>query len=249
MTRGEVQGILGAGEKRGGAGGRGGETYAWDAGIKTITVAFDDGGKATSMRMDLLPARERRKYTQWGVAPFPSAVPGLENVAHLGFDVLCIPKGSKHKAEAFEFIAYVNRQDVMEKLCMLHCKNSPLAAVSENFKTNHPNPYIEVFDMLAASPNSRTVPVCPIGPELSAELVVAAQKTYLLQKTAKEALAEVDARMQARWARFQSLQRARGNAAFAAAVGDAGGRPGLAESGGAPGGEHGAQRAVSGGAR
>jgi ABC-type glycerol-3-phosphate transport system substrate-binding protein len=216
MTRGEVEDVLGRGEKSGGDG------VVWDAGIRTITVRFDEGGRVSGKRMELLPAKERRKYTQWGVAPFPSAVPGLENAAHVGFDVLCIPKGSKLKKEAFEFIAYVNRQEVMEKLCMLHCKNSPLAQVSENFKTNHPNPYIEVFDTLAASPNARTVPSCPIWPEVAAELTVAAQKTYLLQKTAAEALAEVDGRMQGRWARFRELQKARGNTAMAEAAGAAG---------------------------
>ena len=43
------------------------------------------------------------------------------------FDCLMIPRGAKHKKEAFEFMAYVNRQDVMEKLTAMHCKNSPLA--------------------------------------------------------------------------------------------------------------------------
>ena len=61
----------------------------------------------------------------WAAAPFPSAVPGSE-IGHLcPFDALMIPWMAAHR-EAFEFIAYVNRQDVMEKLCMLHCKNSPL---------------------------------------------------------------------------------------------------------------------------
>ena len=62
-----------------------------------------------------------------GGGPFPSAVPGLEDVTFADFDALVIPQGARHKQEAFEFIAYVNRQDVMEKLCKLHCKNSPLA--------------------------------------------------------------------------------------------------------------------------
>jgi hypothetical protein len=56
-----------------------------------------------------------------------------------------IPRGSKHPREAFEFIAYVQRQDVMEKLCQSHCKNSPLATQSDDWVFTHPNPFIDVF--------------------------------------------------------------------------------------------------------
>jgi ABC-type glycerol-3-phosphate transport system substrate-binding protein len=87
-----------------------------------------------------------------------------------------IPKGCKHPREAFEFIAYVNRQDVMEKLCMSHCKNSPLAKVSDNFLNHHPNRYIRVFEDLAASPNAH-------GPIPSA---VAQQSGRDLQALAQE---------------------------------------------------------------
>jgi len=90
-----------------------------------------------------------------GSGPIPSAVAGLENVTYTGFDALTIPRGSRHKAEAFEFIAYVNRQDVSEKLNMMHGKISPFRKVSDHFKNNHPNPYIAVFDDLTASSNSR----------------------------------------------------------------------------------------------
>ena len=45
-------------------------------------------------------------------------------------------------------------QDEMEKLANLHCKISPLARVSDEFLTHHTNPYIRVFDALAASPNA-----------------------------------------------------------------------------------------------
>ena len=61
-------------------------------------------------------------------------------------------------------MAYVNRQDVTEKLNRLHCKNSPLRIVSEDFLNDHPNPYIRVFQRLAASPNAHT---CADGPELA----------------------------------------------------------------------------------
>src|SRR5581483_7351964 len=92
---------------------------------------------------DLLPVRRAR--AQWAAAPFPSAVPGLNDVTYATFDTLVIPRGAKHKREAFEFIAYVNEQKVMEKLCKMHSKNSPLTAVSDDFLEHNKNPYIDVF--------------------------------------------------------------------------------------------------------
>lgn len=120
-----------------------------------------------------------------------------------------IPKGAQHKNEAFEFLAYVNRQDVMEKLTSMHCKNSPLRQVSANFLRNHPNPYIDVFEKLAASPNAHGVPSVPIWPEVADELNVAVQKVYLLESTPEQALAESQLRLQAKLDDFNARQRAR----------------------------------------
>lgn len=156
-----------------------------------------------------LPIEERRAHYQWGAAAFPSAVPGLEDVTFAGFDVLVIPRTSRHKREAFEFIAYVNRQDVMEKLCALHCKNSPLRAVSEAFIRRHPNPYIDVFERMTAGPNARPVPRVPIWAEVNEELSVAAQRVYLLQAEPADALAVAQERLQKKYDRYLARQRAR----------------------------------------
>jgi ABC-type glycerol-3-phosphate transport system substrate-binding protein len=86
-----------------------------------------------------------------------------------------IPKGAKHKDAAFEFIAYVNRQDVMEKICSLQCTNSPLAKVSQDFLTHHRNPYIGVFEELSSSPNARGPIPSPIGQEVGKDLQALAQ--------------------------------------------------------------------------
>jgi ABC-type glycerol-3-phosphate transport system substrate-binding protein len=153
---------------------------------------------------------QRKANYEWGAAPFPSAVPGLDNVTFAGFDVLMIPKGAKHKKEAFEFIAYVNRQDVMEKLNELHCKNSPLTQVSRQFLEQHPNPYIDVFEKLASSPNAKGVPSVPIWPEVADELSVATQKVYLLEEEPEQALKESQARLQAKLDDFRARQRLRG---------------------------------------
>jgi ABC-type glycerol-3-phosphate transport system substrate-binding protein len=143
---------------------------------------------------------------QWAVAPFPSAV-GQKLVTYTPFDALMIPAGAKHPREAFEFIAYVNRQDVMEKLCMLHCKNSPLAKVSEYFLTHHPNPYIKVFEELASSPNAHLTMQCPIAQEAGAELQAIAQGAVTLTLDPETALGAAQPRLQAIYDDFEASQK------------------------------------------
>jgi multiple sugar transport system substrate-binding protein len=167
-----------------------------------------------SMSQLLVPTSEEWKLKDrtdnyaWGVAPFPSAVPGLENVSYNTFDALMIPAGAKHKNEAFEFIAYVNRQDVAEKLCSLHSKNCQLRHVSENFIKHHPNPYIAIYQELASSPNARCVPRCPIWLEVFKELTDSAQAVTLGEDPAV-ALTLAQGRMQQRYDRFLTLETRR----------------------------------------
>jgi multiple sugar transport system substrate-binding protein len=151
----------------------------------------------------------RKDNYAWGVAPFPSAVDGLNDVSFCSFDVLIIPRGARHRKEAFEFIAYVNRQDVSEKLNTMHCKNTQLRQVSAGFFANHPNPYIDVFQRLAASANARGVPPVPIWPEVNKELQDAAQAVALEGADAKTVLSAAQQRLQARFDDFRRIQQQR----------------------------------------
>jgi ABC-type glycerol-3-phosphate transport system substrate-binding protein len=165
-----------------------------------------------SMSHVLVPKSEEWKLKNradnyaWGVAPFPSAVPGLENVSYSSFDVLMIPKGARHPDEAFAFIAYVNRQDVSEKLNMLHCKNCQLAHVSSNFIQHHPNPYIKLYQDLAASPNAHGVPQIPIWPEVFKELNDDSQSVALEGADPAAVLHQAQQRMQERYDRFHRIE-------------------------------------------
>jgi multiple sugar transport system substrate-binding protein len=160
-----------------------------------------------------LSVAQRRDACEWGVAPFPSADARLVDVTYANSDVLTVPRGARHKREAFEFIAYVNRQEVTEKLNILNCQNSPLRQVSRRFLKVHPNPYIEVFERLLASPNARGVPPCPIWPEVGAELDNAVQRLALLQSTAEQALRDAQRRVDEKYEEFKERQRARGKGA------------------------------------
>jgi ABC-type glycerol-3-phosphate transport system substrate-binding protein len=146
---------------------------------------------------------------QWGAAPFPSAVPGLDNVTFCAFDALMIPRGCKHKNEAFEFIAFVNRQDEMEKLCSLHCKNSPLEKVSENFITHHKNPFIQVFEDLARSPNAHGPIQCPIAKQGGDEIQAMYQGIARGSRDPVTTVVDVQHLLDAKWADYQHEQELR----------------------------------------
>lgn len=155
------------------------------------------------------PLEERFANYEWAVAPFPAAKAGLKDVTYAPFDALVIPRGAKHPKEAFEFLAYVTRQDVHEKLNMLHCKNSALEEVSEEFMTRHPNPYIEVFERLARSENAYPLPPVPIWPEVVSEMGNLVQRVALLEVEPKEGLAKMQATLQAKLDQFRQRQATR----------------------------------------
>lgn len=169
--------------------------FHWPAGIKNIDVTFTDG-KVTAKQAKLLPAKERQKYCQWGAAPFPTAVPGLNNVTYAGMDVWIIPSTAKHKKEAFEFIAFASRQKEIEKLCSEHCNLSPLKEESQDYLENHPNPYIDVYEALAASPNAYPLPRYVNWDQVFDELTQTAERSYMLDGTTSAILAESQERIQ-----------------------------------------------------
>ena len=156
-----------------------------------------------------MTARQRQENCEYGVAPFPAAVGGASGTTFANFDVLMIPRGAKHKKEAFAFIAFVNSQKETEKLNVLNCQNSPRRVVSQQFLDTHPNPYIDVFERLMAGPNARGVPPCPIWPEVGAELDNAAQRVALLEATPEQALRDAQNRVDEKYRRFRARRQAR----------------------------------------
>lgn len=132
----------------------------------------------------------------WGVAPFPAAVPGMPPATVVETDILVIPRGARHVEEAWEFIKFVQQQENMEMLCTGQLKFSPLRDVSERFDAEHPNPNIRLFRELAESPNARAVPRIPIWAEYRDDLAVAIEQMWVQGRDPKEALAGVKARVQ-----------------------------------------------------
>ena len=169
--------------------------------------AFMSGKVATELH-GVYKANYIRLYQpkmKWFAVPFPHPKdrPDLAGRAVVDSDVLCIPRGARHPKEAFEFIAYVQRQDVMERLCSAHGKNSPLMKVSEGFMKGHPNPYIRLFDRLARSPGAFHPPKTGIFPQVSGEIGNAYQEVSTGAKTPKQALADAQARVEGLWQTYQ----------------------------------------------
>jgi ABC-type glycerol-3-phosphate transport system substrate-binding protein len=144
---------------------------------------------------------------EWGVAPCPAA-PGVSDDAPLTLvetDVVVIPRGAKHPREAFEFIHYLQRQAVAEKLATLQRKFTALRDVSPGFIVQHPNPAIGLFVRLARSPGARYVPRLSIWKEYDTEMSVAAERVRNRTATPQDALAEVQQRAQ--WRLDRVLRR------------------------------------------
>ncbi|RYG26809.1 ABC transporter substrate-binding protein [bacterium] len=152
------------------------------------------------------------KELEWGAAPLPRPAdrPDLQNPTVIEENVLCIPRGSKHPKEAFEFIAFVQSQKGMEMLCMGQKKLSPLRKVSKEFIANHPNPRIKLFMDLAYSKNAFGVPKLGIWTEYNNEINAAFDAVMLMQKTPQQAMDDVAARMQPKLDLYTKRLRLRG---------------------------------------
>jgi multiple sugar transport system substrate-binding protein len=177
-----------------------------------------------------LSPEKRRELAGWGVAPFPSVYADeivekykgdekrideelvKHGVAFCDFDVLMIPKGldEVHKKAAFEFIAYVNRQEVMETLCSLQGKPTPFQSPPRpEWLARHLNPYIDQFDMIARSEHSQAQPKVPVWPEAEEALGPAVDRITRLTQTPLEALKQAEERAQPNLKYFRKLEAAR----------------------------------------
>lgn len=140
----------------------------------------------------------------WAAAPFPYPAdrPELEGSTFADMDVLVVPRGAKHPKEAFEFIKFVQSQRGMELLCMGQRKHSPLLKVSPEFLAKHPNPYIKLFTELPKSSSVISPPKLGIWPEYQAEILNAYDEIQLMRKSPKDALRDVQNRMQPRFEEY-----------------------------------------------
>ena len=143
--------------------------------------------------------------TDWFVVPFPypDGRPDLKGYTVLNLNTLMIPRGAKHPREAFEFVRFVQKQEVMEKLCTEQFCNSPLSNVSEAFLSKHPNKSIRVFDELARSPRAVGPVKLGIWGQIGQEVGNAVDVMDLGQASPKAALDIAEKRLTDQWANYQ----------------------------------------------
>ena len=144
---------------------------------------------------------------RWGAAPFPSEHPGGPPVAIADADMLVIPNGARHPREAFAFIQYLSGREPMEKVCLGQRKISPLREVSARFFAEHKNPYIRMFQDLAASAGATAQPKMSIWHEYVLEIRNASERLWLGETTTERALGDVRQTIQKSWNRERERQR------------------------------------------
>lgn len=135
---------------------------------------------------------------EWAAAPFPppADMPELVAITDVEADQLVIPSESKHPAEAFEFIAFASSQESLEMLCLGQKKHTPLLHMSDAFRTNHPHPYLELFQSLSQSPGGYHPPQTGVYNEYLRALVGAIDEIQNLRTEPKVALEAVEERIQ-----------------------------------------------------
>ncbi len=135
---------------------------------------------------------------EWSAAPFPHPAnrPDIAAPTDVEADQLVIPSESKHPKEAFEFIKFVSSQEALELLCLGQKKHTPLRHMSSDFRAKHPHPYLELFQSLSASPGAYHPPKIGIYNEYLRALVGAIDEIQNLRTPPREALRDVQERIQ-----------------------------------------------------
>jgi ABC-type glycerol-3-phosphate transport system substrate-binding protein len=131
--------------------------------------------------------------------PFPVADGLLDNSRPVGMidtDVLVIPRGAKDPEASMEFIAYTQRQEIVEYLSKIHCKMSTLRESTEEFLSTHKNRAVRVHDALAKSDRAFYSPKTRAWPELRVEYGYFAQGLWNGDLTLDQGLTRLQQRTQ-----------------------------------------------------
>jgi ABC-type glycerol-3-phosphate transport system substrate-binding protein len=152
----------------------------------------------------------------YGVAPVPvdeSVLDADAPIALVDTDMLMIPRGAHHPEASMEFIAYTQRQAVVEFLATAHCKGSPMAKASEEFLANHPNRGVRLHTALAGSPRAFVAPATPTWAEMKDIFDSSVDEIWKGQVNVEQRLGVVRARCQGALDRYAAQLRRRGEIA------------------------------------
>lgn len=193
-----------------------GQIQAYKSGFGTFASpqnAFLDGKVAMEIQgvwMNNFIQKYNPKL-KWTAVPFPYPKdrPDLKGHTIVDQDIFVVVKGCKHRAEAIKFLAYMQSQGPMEKLCLGQKKSSPLRDKTPAFWAKHENPCIRLFDDMAYQPNAFSTPKTAIWAQYQAEISNMMDEVQLLQTKPEQALKNVDARMQPKLDQYERRLEAR----------------------------------------
>jgi multiple sugar transport system substrate-binding protein len=102
---------------------------------------------------------------QYGAAPFPAAddAPQQFGAGTIAGDIVGIPRGSKHPAEAWLLIKYLTTDTAALVGLSNRLKNLPTTTASVNSPDIEPDPNFAPFLKIFANPRSSFNPLTPIG--------------------------------------------------------------------------------------
>lgn len=126
------------------------------------------------------------------VAPFPGTV---KDATYVSVNSLAIPRNAKNKKEALEFTKWLLEKENIEYLALAQRKFTPYKEHSEKFFKEHKNPFINIFIDLAKSPNAQYMPQLSFLTRYKKEISSAYDQVIRKQKTAQEALDELQEKM------------------------------------------------------
>jgi multiple sugar transport system substrate-binding protein len=148
------------------------------------------------------------KWVAWPL-PGPAGEPGAP-AGPIECDILVVPKGAPHPKEAMEFIAFTQRQDMVELVSSLHAKPSPLMEVSEEFYRHHPNTSIAAHEAILHSPNGFGMPRLATWPEFVSSLNAGVDRIWNGDEDVATVLADVQVEVNGQLDRARVRRERRG---------------------------------------
>ena len=140
-------------------------------------------------------------HVDYGVAalPYPAKHPELAGTTYLGGNYFCIPKGSRHPKEAWEFLRWAQTWHAQELFSSVMHGVPNMLAVLDSPKLTSGSREKRAFGVvcrIAGNPKARWFPCTPVNNLYLTELAAAAQLAARHKKTPEEALRDVRLRVQ-----------------------------------------------------
>jgi multiple sugar transport system substrate-binding protein len=156
-------------------------------------VAMEINGEWTPFFVNL----NAPKGFDYGVAPLPHPAnrPDLANYGMVGGNPGTIMKGTKHPAEAWQFLSYMETLGPTLQFANA-IENVPQLTAALNSPQLNPEPHYRVFVKYAQGPHIAVFPVSPVSSDYASELTSVESQVLHGKMTAKQGLDKVTSDLQ-----------------------------------------------------